>query len=523
MIDGNPWIAYDDEQAPISHGMGGPTFRGWFCYFTKPSAGSPSELVSIPAAIKQIRADDGKGYRSEEEYRLLSTIRHPNVVKLLGRVVDEQRTVQTGRVALATEFIPGRVLDEQIREAIQAGMTDTSVWHRRVFHWAVKLAGALTQVNLRGIIHRDISPSNVIIREGDDEPILIDFGLARMTFHSTTASRTRTPLGGQYKTEMFASPEQFCPGKRECPICSGQDEECRVGLPSDIYSFGTLLWYMFSGEYPFSLEADPFTAKRRGSADTSALPAIPKLRELLGRMLSVTPEERPIAIQVMETLEDIAYDEFQIPGQGRDATEIDSRLHVLEPPYADLRDKVRMATTLVSSQYWACIMPSASPRSFFADDQTPVRVSYDLALEFLKCLNLKMTGQFRRWRLPTLDEWRHAAGFPVSTSLPHTGRPGSSLLTDASSVEWEWCTANGEGNAVQTLCYLSNGYPATGERHRRIPKGAIRLVMDIVDAPAVANEVPAVPVESRVESCLPTIPRSLLNTSRHARGRSTIP
>lgn len=113
--------------------------------------------------------------RMYREARALAAVRHPNCVRVYDIVRD------AGGLALVMEYIDGRSLAEQIRAS--GPLTDVSaarLWYT--------MAGALADAHDKGVLHRDVKPSNVVVDPGG-APHLIDFGIARRQGDSTlTAS-----------------------------------------------------------------------------------------------------------------------------------------------------------------------------------------------------------------------------------------------------------------------------------------------------------------------------------------------
>jgi hypothetical protein len=179
-----------------------------------------------------------------------------------------------GAAYLVTEWVDGETLAERLhgegltlRESV--AMTRT-------------LATALAAIHERGLVHRDVKPSNIVFRErGGMTPVLIDFGIAR----SAMAPRAITGTGIMVGTPGFVSPEQ----------ARGLTT---VGPPSDIFSLGCVLHLMLTGRAPFSGTSSALTFLKILNEQAVPLrrsrPEAPVLLEdLLGDMLDKTPARRP--------------------------------------------------------------------------------------------------------------------------------------------------------------------------------------------------------------------------------------
>ena len=128
-----------------------------------------------------------------------------------------------------------------------------------------QICEAVQELHQHGVIHRDITPANVIVAQ--DGAHLIDFGIARIRSEASNRSRDTTALG----TYGFASPEQYGFAKTDAR--------------SDVFSLGRLLGFMLTGVYP---DASDYEQRL---ADDAAVPA--RLRAVIGYACAFEPTERP--------------------------------------------------------------------------------------------------------------------------------------------------------------------------------------------------------------------------------------
>ncbi|TMG76646.1 MAG: serine/threonine protein kinase [Betaproteobacteria bacterium] len=174
-----------------------------------------------------------------EEGRALARLQHPNVV----RVVNFFRANDT--VYLVMRYERGRSLDSHIRA--RRGLPD-EVWLRSTF---AQLLNGLREVHSNKLLHLDIKPANVYLRD-DDSPILLDFGAARQTLSAEGVKLPPTYTPG------YAAPEQYArPGE--------------LGPWSDIYSVGATVYSCCAGAAPQAaherLAKDRLSPARRAWAD----------------------------------------------------------------------------------------------------------------------------------------------------------------------------------------------------------------------------------------------------------------
>ena len=184
-------------------------------------------------------------------------------------------------------------IDGQTTEANVARFGPMSL--RPALRIAWQVSKALAAAARQQLVHRDIKPANIMIvadSEEEDWPFvkLIDFGLVRSVLRAPdSASATRSGFLG---TAQFASPEQI--------------EESEVDGRSDIYSLGCTLWYLLTGEAPFTGSLASVFAQHLGSEPPwEKLRPFPKrIRSLLRRMLRKEPSQRPAsAVELRREIE----------------------------------------------------------------------------------------------------------------------------------------------------------------------------------------------------------------------------
>ncbi len=177
--------------------------------------------VPRPLALKLILDQSVRTLQrfQREAHILAQCDRHPNVLKV--HQLGEDR----GRAFLVTDFVEGQPLSKAM-----------PLEPKRAALIIRKVADALAHVHAKGVFHRDVKPENILIRnDAPDEPILIDFGLAKAE-DSERLTRTGATLG----TPAYMSPEQASAGKG--PPVDGR---------SDVYSLGATLYAALTGGPPF--------------------------------------------------------------------------------------------------------------------------------------------------------------------------------------------------------------------------------------------------------------------------------
>ncbi len=192
--------------------------------------------------------------RFEREVQLLGQLNHPNIVKL-----HDSGVTPDGSFFYVMDYISGKALDEilreQRREAKTAGSASSARSRARsraegiedietTLRFFAKVCDGVNAAHLKGVIHRDIKPANVRV-DLSGEPVLVDFGLAKVTAGSDSDLDPSNPMTmtGQFIGSLpWASPEQA--------VGSGD----AIDLRSDVYSLGVMLYQLLTGgKFPYTV------------------------------------------------------------------------------------------------------------------------------------------------------------------------------------------------------------------------------------------------------------------------------
>ncbi|WP_027233858.1 serine/threonine protein kinase [Leisingera caerulea] len=216
-------------------------------------------LVALKVLKQELAANEDFTVLMAREENIRE-IRHAAVVRY-----SENHRTPDGHIYLLMDYIDGPGLDKRLKQGPMAA-EDLLVICRRV-------AEGLQAAHARNIVHRDLSPDNIILRGGDPaEAVIIDFGIAK-----DTNPGAQTIVGNEFAGKYsYAAPEQM----------SGQTD-----ARSDIYSLGALLLANFRGEAP-KLGANPMEVveNKQKPLDTSGVPE--PLRSLIERMCAPDPDDR---------------------------------------------------------------------------------------------------------------------------------------------------------------------------------------------------------------------------------------
>lgn len=234
------------------------------------------ESVDADMVLKVLRqvpdVSDGLGAfdRFLQEYEMIAELDHPNIVKIYDLGVSDDHA------HIAMEYVPGGDLRQRI---------DHGILPATALDFTRQIASALAKLHSLGILHRDLKPGNIMVRE-DNTLALIDFGLAkRMRLENEI-----TGHGEIFGTPYYMSPEQ------------GHAEN--VDQRSDIYALGVIFYEMLTGRKPFVGSDAMSIIVKHTKAPVPVLPhRLSQHQALLNLLLAKRPEDRlQSANEVLEWL-----------------------------------------------------------------------------------------------------------------------------------------------------------------------------------------------------------------------------
>jgi eukaryotic-like serine/threonine-protein kinase len=251
-------------------------------------------------------ADPDRKHRFVQEAKAASALNHPNIITI--HDIDQA----AGTDFIAMEYVSGKTLDVvTTRKGMRLSLA---------LKYAVQIADALTKAHSAGIIHRDLKPSNVMVND-DGIVKILDFGLAKLTeqiqgdeFASTATvdagGRPVTGKGVIIGTVSYMSPEQA--------------EGKTVDPRSDIFSFGSMLYEMISGQRAFQGDTNISTISAILSKEPAPLSAeIPhELGRTIARCMRKDPARR---FQTMADLK-VALEELKEESDSGKLVEVSSRI-----------------------------------------------------------------------------------------------------------------------------------------------------------------------------------------------------
>ncbi len=226
------------------------------------------QVRAIKIMAEHLRDDPGFADRFRSEAVHMARLDHPNILGILEFFADR------GRFCIVMPFVEGRSLELFLS-------LESPLENGRAIGMARSVLDALGYAHGRGLVHRDVKPSNILIDNGG-KVLLSDFGIAL-----AVGEERKTRVGSSIGTPQYMSPEQIFRPRL-------------VDSRSDIYSFGCVLYEMLTGHTPFSYaegessqnvmfkhELEPVTPPSQWKPD---LPSW--LGQALLKALAKKPEER---------------------------------------------------------------------------------------------------------------------------------------------------------------------------------------------------------------------------------------
>jgi serine/threonine-protein kinase len=235
-------------------------------------------------AIKLLRsgmgADAAQSQRFHREARALAALAHDQIVRIYDYVSSDEQSF------LVMEYIAGDNLAQATRSRLPLEPAEAAAYLQPV-------AGALAYAHARGVVHRDLTPTNILIERGSGRVVTTDFGLARIA--RTAGSLTATGV-------LLGTPEYWSP-----ELALGRDS----GPETDLYALGCMLFLLVCGALPFEGDDRLAVGLRRAHEDAPSLrvvaPHAPhELVVLVDSLLARDPERRPDAVVAATQLAELA-------------------------------------------------------------------------------------------------------------------------------------------------------------------------------------------------------------------------
>ncbi|TVT54770.1 serine/threonine protein kinase, partial [Amycolatopsis rhizosphaerae] len=231
-------------------------------------------VVAVKQLVLGATVDEERAVRRAiREGRIAARLRHPHAISVHD-VVEHN-----GKPCLVMEYFPSRSLGARVAEGPLPPAEAAAI--------GAQVAAALAAAHAEGIVHRDVTPANVLIGE-DGTAKIADFGISRAYGENTV-----TDGGVLAGTPAYLAPE-VAAGKEASPA-------------SDVFSLGATLYAAVEGTPPFGEEENPYALLRRvASGDLTPPQRSGALAEVLTWMLRRDPAQRPSMEEARRALTAVA-------------------------------------------------------------------------------------------------------------------------------------------------------------------------------------------------------------------------
>jgi len=180
--------------------------------------------VAIKVLDPLLASNESIRQRFMQEAKIMASLNHDGITKVVD--FDDEGS----HLAIIMEFLEGQTLDEYVKQKGALNEEQAKV----IF---IPILEAFAYAHKKGIVHRDVKPSNIFITT-EGKVKIMDFGIAKLV---EDGSKMLTQTGAQMGTPTYMSPEQVHDSKH-------------IDHRTDIYSLGVTLWFMLAGKPPYDAD-----------------------------------------------------------------------------------------------------------------------------------------------------------------------------------------------------------------------------------------------------------------------------